>query len=105
MADSSVAQRVIVSYTNREEGEESAAAYIVSDTNMLALHLQMSDSTSGIAANQSDTNTAARETTVPPPAMPPFDLTTSCRFRPEAGECRRAADPVKAEPYGLLRKP
>jgi hypothetical protein len=61
VADSSVEQLAIVSYTNREEREESAAAHIVSDTHMTALHQWRSDSTSGTAVNTSDLNVEAQE--------------------------------------------
>src|SRR5216684_6023757 len=61
---------------NGGESEGSDVAYIVYDTNIEAHHKKMSDRKSGTATNMSDANAAARETTGPPPAMPPFDTTT-----------------------------
>ena len=75
MFDSTAAQPEIVSGTNGEESAGPAEAYIVSDTNIQEHHQKMSDSKSGTAGKASDRNGAARETTVPPPAMPPFDTT------------------------------
>ncbi len=83
MADSTAAQLDIVSDNNREEREGPAASYIVYDTNVEAHQKKMSDRKSGIAGKASDIHEASRGTTVPPPAMPPFDTATSGTEPPE----------------------
>jgi hypothetical protein len=76
MADSAAVQPKRVSDKKGEESERMAEAEIVSDANMAVHRQKMSDSKSGTTVNMSDMNEATRETTVPPPAMPPCATTT-----------------------------
>ena len=76
-ASGPVTRLEIVSDNNREEREGPAASYIVYDTNVEVHQKKMSDRKSGIAGKASNIHEASRGTTVPPPAMPPFDTATS----------------------------